>query len=115
METICTSRCRIHAFTSAGPVAISTRSAPHLAVPFLSLRGVLANAGRNGTPILSGELEATRAVAFPRTLPKDVFLDVERARVEPLLSELMMYKNGLLAEQEEQCRTFLKMTQCWLK
>lgn len=41
--------------------------------------------------------------------------NVDPVKVEPLLSDLMMYKNGLLAEQEEQCRTFLKMTQCWLK
>jgi hypothetical protein len=41
--------------------------------------------------------------------------NVDPVKVEPLLSELMIYRNGLLAEQEEQCRTFLKTTQCWLK
>jgi hypothetical protein len=41
--------------------------------------------------------------------------NVDPVKVEPLLSELTMYRNGLLAEQEEQCRTFLKTTQCWLR
>lgn len=41
--------------------------------------------------------------------------DVDPAKLESLLSELTVYNTLLLAEQEEQCNTLLKMTRCWLK
>jgi hypothetical protein len=40
---------------------------------------------------------------------------VDPVKLELLFSELTAQKNGLVAELEEQCRTLLKTTRCWLK
>lgn len=41
--------------------------------------------------------------------------EIDPAKLAPLFSELNVYNTLLLAEQEEQCRTLLKTTRCWLK
>ena len=41
--------------------------------------------------------------------------EINPAKLAPLFSELNEYNTLLFAEQEEQCRTLLKTTRCWLK
>ena len=41
--------------------------------------------------------------------------EINPAKLAPLFSELNVYNTLLFAEQEEQCRTLLKTTRCWLK